>query len=165
MTLIKDRFAPDVSPPPIGVDVDFLEGVPAVVDPEPDVVAPRGRRLVALLNARLATPWIALLVAAWVVIYGLGVTLEPPAPATQESPAEAVVISALLISWAGAITGFIQRRRYAALASTVGAVCLVVMTFGCPLSGHHEAIGAWWWFQVVGSLTLLGLSGRALTAR
>jgi hypothetical protein len=68
----------------------------------------------------------------------------------------------LLTAWVVMGAGFAKRRRYGAAGSVAGAVMLVGMTFACPVSGHHSGIGAWWWFELAGSTTLVGLSGRAL---
>jgi hypothetical protein len=114
----------------------------------------------------LTGSWVPVLVGAWVAIFSLGVVLEP-APAAEESvPLIGAAFAVLLMGcWAVMATGFIRKRRYGALASAVGATGLLVMTAACPLSGHHAGIGAWWGFQVVGSLTLLGLSRAALASR
>ena len=41
---------------------------------------------------------------------------------------------------------------------------LVAMTIACPLSGHHAGIGAWWCFELAGSLALVAASEAALRA-
>jgi len=60
--------------------------------------------------------------------------------------------------------GFAQRRRYGAAGSLGAAGVLTAMTVACPLSGHHAGIGAWWWFEVAGSVTLVVASRVALLA-
>jgi hypothetical protein len=138
--------------------------VSATADP---VVAGSARRsLTTGLGDRLAERWVLVLVGAWVTIFSLGVALEP-APAGQDSlPLVGAAVAFVLMGcWAVMAAGFIQKRRYGALASAVGAACLLVMTVACPLSGHHAGIGGWWWFQAAGSLTLLAVSRAALASR
>jgi hypothetical protein len=74
-------------------------------------------------------------------------------------------MSGLMTGWVVMAAGFAQRRRYGALGSLGAAGVLVAMTIACPLSGHHAGIGAWWVFQLAGSLTLVGASGAALQSR
>ena len=122
------------------------------------------RRIAVDLKAPLSGGWAVALVVAWVAIYITGVNLEP-APADPEaapSGAEMVFALGLVGAWIVMAVGLARRRRSGAAASFVAAVLLVVLTFGCVLTGHHAGIGAWWWFELAGSTTLVGLSGRAL---
>ena len=75
-----------------------------------------------------------------------------------------VLASGLMTGWLVMAAGFAQRRRYGAAGSLGAAGVLAAMTVACPLSGHHAGIGAWWWFEVAGSLTLLAASRAALLA-
>ncbi len=114
----------------------------------------------------LTSRWAAVLTGAWVAIFGLGVALEPAPTGEEAAPLVGTVLAlALMGCWAMMASGFIQRRRFGALASAGGAGILVVMTIACPVSGHHAGIGPWWAFQLVGSLALLGLSRAALASR
>ena len=70
----------------------------------------------------------------------------------------ALLASGLFLGWAVMVAGFVQHRRYGAVGSLGAAGILVAMTIACPLSGHHAGIGAWWWFEVGGSLTLVCIS-------
>jgi hypothetical protein len=107
--------------------------------------------------------WVAVLAAAWVSIFGLGVALEPAPTGEEAFPLVGTAFAlALMGSWVVMAVGFLGRHRSGAVASAVGAACLVVMTVACPVSGHHAGIGIWWGFQLAGSLTLLGLSRAAL---
>ena len=76
--------------------------------------------------------------------------------------AAAFGVGGLVAGWVMMAAGFAQRRRYGAMGSLGAAGVLVAMTIACPLSGHHAGIGAWWWFQMAGSLALVGASGAAL---
>ena len=124
------------------------------------------QRALAGLDERLSGWWSAGLSVAWIAIFSTGVALEPaPADPNAAVPlVETLLVAGLMIGWVVMATGFARRRRYGAAGSLVAAVFLVGMTFACPLSGHHTGIGAWWWFELTGSTTLVGLSGRALRA-
>ena len=144
---------------------DWLLTEPVVVSEEP-VAAIERRRAVTGLGERLSGWWAAGLTVAWVAIFTTGVALEPaPANPDAASPlVETMLVSGLLIAWLVMGVGVATRRRYGAAASFVGGVFLVGLTIGCVVSGHHTGIGAWWWFELIGSTTLVGLSGRALRA-
>jgi hypothetical protein len=163
MTLIEERVGREhVATRELDVTVE-----PPAVAAAPAATAGSDRRSVAgALDGRLAKAWVPVLAGAWVLIFGLGVALEP-APAGEEAfPLIGEAFALVLMgSWAVMAAGLSQKRRYGAVASAVGGACLVVMTVACPVSGHHAGIGAWWWFQLAGSLTLLGLSRAALASR
>ena len=117
-------------------------------------------------SEHLTGRWIAVLTSAWVVIFGLGVALEPAPTGEEAFPLIGTAfVLALMGCWAGMAAGFLQRRRSGAVASAAGAGLLVLITVACPVSGHHAGIGPWWGFQLVGSLALLGLSRAALASR
>jgi hypothetical protein len=122
-----------------------------------------GRR--AALTDRLSGRWALFLTVAWVTIFTIGAALEPT-PADEEAMPllGAVLVSGLMLGWMVMAAGFAQRRRYGAVASLGAAGVLVAMTIACPLSGHHVGVGAWWWFEVGGSLTLVAASRAALRA-
>jgi hypothetical protein len=167
MTLIEERLGHhDVASPDL--DTTALSDVAATPSaPAETVVAgPPQRSRLDGLDGRLARGWVPILLGAWVAIFGLGVALEP-APAGEEAfPLVGQAFALVLMGcWAVMAAGFSQSRRYGALASAVGAGCLLTMTVACPVSGHHAGIGVWWWFQLAGSLTLLGLSRKALASR
>jgi hypothetical protein len=168
MTLIEDRVGREhVATRELDVTVDLPAVAAAPAATAGPVAAGSDRRSVAAgLDGRLAKAWVSVLVGAWVLIFGLGVALEP-APAGEEAfPLVGEAFALVLMgSWAVMAAGLGQKRRYGAVASAVGGACLVVMTVACPVSGHHAGIGAWWWFQLAGSLTLLGLSRAALASR
>ena len=114
-------------------------------------------------DRRLSGRWPAVLAGAWVTIFTLGVAVEPGSSGEEPSPLVATALGLVLLgSWVVMASGLLRGRRYGAVASVVGAVCLVAITVACPLSGHHAGIGPWWGVQLVGSFTLLGLSRAAL---
>ncbi len=125
--------------------------------------APR-RRLLADLGQPLSRSWGFVLVAAWVVVVAVGLAVEP-APANPDAPVPLIadlLSTGLMVAWGAMAAGIVQRRRFAAVASLVGGLGLLALTVGCPVSGHHGGIGAWWGVQLVGAFVLLALSGRAL---
>jgi hypothetical protein len=138
---------------------------PTVGEPPPAAQpAPDGRRMFADLARPLSRSWGFALVAAWVVVIAVGLAVEPP-PADPDAPVPLLadlLSMGLLTSWGAMAAGVIQRRRFAGAASLVGGVGLLALTVGCPLSGHHAGIGAWWGVQIVGALALLALSAKAL---
>jgi hypothetical protein len=132
------------------------------VDQVPAVGDPGGARPLDP-GGRLSGRWAAVLTLAWIAIFAIGVALEPT-PANEDAMPllGAVLMSGLMVGWVVMAAGFAQRRRYGALGSLGAAGVLVAMTIACPLSGHHVDLGAWWWFEVAGSLALVGASGAAL---
>jgi hypothetical protein len=117
------------------------------------------------LSDELSGGWGLFLTVAWIVIFSAGAALEPAPANPGAMPFLAgVLASALMVGWLVMAAGFAQRRRYGAAGSLGAAGVLVAMTVACPLSGHHAGIGAWWWFQVAGSLALVAASRAALRA-
>ena len=140
----------------------FPEPAAARTDPAP---AATGRPRRAALTDPLSGGWALFLTVAWVTIFTIGVALEP-APANEDAMPllGAVLMSGLMTGWVVMAAGFAHRRRYGAAGSLGSAGVLVAMTIACPLSRHHAGIGAWWWFEVGGSLTLVAASRAALRA-
>jgi len=127
--------------------------------PEPAVTEP------AALTDRLSGGWALFLTAAWVTIFTTGAALEPAPTNGHAMPLLAALLAgALMLGWMVMAAGFAQRRRYGAAGSLGAAGVLVAMTIACPLSGHHAGIGAWWWFELAGSLALVAASEAALRA-
>ena len=143
--------------------VDPSPTQPPAVPAVPAAVV-ENRRVTADLKGRLSGSWAAGLGVAWVAVFTIGVAVEPePANPDAAVPLIATLLAmGLLIGWIVMAVGLAKRCRFGAAASLVAAVCLVGLTIGCPASGHHTGLGAWWWFELVGSTTLVGLSGRAL---
>jgi hypothetical protein len=124
-----------------------------------------GRARHAALTDRLSGSWALVLTVAWAAIFTVGVALEPTPANDDAMPLlGAVLASGLMTGWVVMAAGFAQRRRYGAAGSLGAAGVLLAMTVACPLSGHHAGIGAWWWFELAGSLTLVSASRAALRA-
>ena len=123
----------------------------------------RWQRIAAGLDRPLGIEWGIALAVAWVVVMFVGIAVEP-APANPDAavPLAVDLLSLAQLSlWGMMAVGIVQRRRYTAAASLVGAGVLGVMAIACPASSHH-AIGAWWGVQMMGVAALLALSGKAL---
>ncbi len=121
-------------------------------------------RVPAGRNGRLSGSRSAGLAIAWIAIFTIGVAFEPaPADPNAELPLIATLLAlGLVIGWIVMAVGLAKRARFGAAASLVAAVSLLGLTIGCPVSGHHSGLGAWWWFELVGSTALVALSARAL---
>jgi hypothetical protein len=169
MTLI-DIELPEATP-----DDTVAASTPATTEARPPVAAPPtpattrrprppGRALLDDLAEPLSRRWGLALVGAWVVVIAIGLALEPAAANPDAAPPffADLLSTGLLATWGAMAAGIFQGRRLAAAASFVGAVGLLALTLGCPLSGHHSGIGAWWGIQIVGALSLLALSRKAL---
>jgi hypothetical protein len=168
MTLLEERVGQDhlaLGEPDVTVDLPAAAAALPAVDDLVVEASPR-RPLTARLGDRLPGRWVPVLVGAWLTIFSLGVAMEPAPAAEDAFPLVGMAFATVLMGcWMAMASGFVQRRRYGALASAVGASCLLAMTVGCPLSGHHGGLGGWWWFQLAGSLTLLGVSRAALASK
>ena len=145
----------------VGTEVEDFLTEPGSAPLDRAVSADRGSAVG--MAARLSGGWAAFLTVAWITIFSVGVALEP-APADEDALPllGAVLVSGLMAGWVMMAAGFAQRRRYGAAGSLIAAGFLVAMTIACPVSGHHAGIGAWWWFEVAGSLALVGASRAAL---
>jgi len=145
-------------------EVDRFVDTDTVTAGEPTVMTSGPAQRTALTDP-LSGGWVLFLTVAWVTIFTTGAALEP-APANEHAMPllGAVLMSGLMTGWVIMAAGFAHRRRYGAAGSLAAAGVLVAMTIACPLSGHHAGIGAWWWFEVAGSLTLVGASRAALRA-
>jgi hypothetical protein len=133
----------------------------AQLQPQPER---NGRRLFGDLAEPLSRSWGLALVVAWVVVIAVGLAVEP-APVDPDAPvplAADLLGMGLLTAWGAMAAGVIQGRRFAGAASLVGGLGLLALTLGCPVSGHHAGIGAWWGVQIVGAVGLVALSRRAL---
>lgn len=57
--------------------------------------------------------------------------------------------------------GLARRSRAGLVASVAGGLLTMGLIVGCPLSGHHEHVGAWWFAQLATftAVTAAGLVG------
>lgn len=110
----------------------------------------------------IARGWGLLLALAWPAVVAVCTAVEPT-PAPDPLPALLVVFATVtyLVLLAGMMATFVTavgRRPAIGNASTVAAAAAIVATVSCPLSGHHEGIGAWWAVQMVLSVGMLVVS-------
>jgi hypothetical protein len=138
-------------------EVVALENVRAVGGSTPLTAAGNGPAAAVLrpsLRGRLLEPitgrWAAIGAVAWVVLVGIGITVEPPP--TNPNAVDPWFLDALgtilLAAVVGAFAGFWLRRRWSLAASLLASGLLVASTVACPASGHHTQLGAWWVVQL-----------------
>jgi hypothetical protein len=132
---------------------------PAAPGNTPAVPVARSWPLGRLLGP-ISGRWAAIGAVAWVVLLGIGITVEPP-PANPNA-VDPWFVEALgmmvLTAVVGAFVGFWLRRRWSLAASLLASGLLVVSTVACPASGHHTNVGAWWVVQLGCGLGLLATS-------
>jgi hypothetical protein len=120
------------------------------------------------LRGRLLEPlsgrWAAIGAVAWVVLLGIGITVEPqPTNPNVVDPWFLNVLgTVLLAAVAAAFAGFWLRQRWSLAASLLASGLLVVSTVACPASGHHTQLGAWWVVQLGCGLGLVTTSALGL---
>lgn len=134
---------------------------------EVTLAAPRRRPpLSRWLSERSVVPgrWPVGLGLAWVVVYAAAFALEPaPADPKAAIPVWMIVTSYAMFAALGTMAGGLARRQRLGLVVSVVAGGLAL--FGsvmCPISSHHESIGAWWYLQMAGFTGLIGASLVAL---
>jgi peptidoglycan/LPS O-acetylase OafA/YrhL len=118
-------------------------------------------------EARLSRRWSLGLVLAWAFIFSTSVAVEPP-PAHPNAPeplAAVLLGTALLGAWALMAVGLLGRHPTGAKASFVAGVLLLAGAIACPVTGHHQSIGLWWFYELAGAATLMALSLLALPRR
>jgi hypothetical protein len=120
------------------------------------------------LRERLLEPlsgrWAAIGAVAWVVLLGIGITVEPqPTNPNVVDPWFLNVLgTVLLAAVVAAFAGFWLRQRWSLAASLLASGLLVVSTVACPASGHHTQLGAWWVVQLGCGLGLVTTSALGL---
>ncbi|MDP9402517.1 MAG: hypothetical protein M3P85_04120 [Actinomycetota bacterium] len=107
--------------------------------------------------------WPLAVCLSWIAVYTMAILLEPrPADATASEPLWAVLLFMTLMgALAATCLGLARRQRLGLVASVAAAGLALGAAVMCPVSGHHEATGAWWFLQMGGfaSLMALGLAG------
>lgn len=131
------------------------------VAPAPEVAPVE---VVAPTPGRLADKWAKRFVLAWPAAVFAIMALEPPA--SEPTGAAAVLANTVFLVFfatlAVTVAAAARRRSSAVTWSTVTAGMLLFLTISCPVSGHHQHVGAWWYAQL-GICALMGL--MSLTAR
>lgn len=100
---------------------------------------------------------------SWIAVYAMAILLEPrPAEPEASEPLWAVLLFMTLMGALAATCVGLARRQRLGLVASVGAAGLALgAAVMCPVSGHHQTTGAWWFLQMGGfaSLMALGLAG------
>jgi hypothetical protein len=109
---------------------------------------------------RLPRAWAIGLGVAWLVLFPLGVFLEPAPTNMNMTWIDAIVGNVLLVSFTLLAVGLATRRRWAPLASVGASGLVLTASFACPATGHH-LMGLWWFGQLAIALTLVTLSSVA----
>lgn len=104
--------------------------------------------------------WPAGLGVTWVAVFAAAFALEPsPADPRAAVPAWVGVMSFAMFAALGTMAaGLGRRQRLGLVASVVAGGVGLFGAVMCPVSGHHESIGAWWYLQMAGFTGLIGAS-------
>ena len=116
---------------------------------------------------RLSRGWCMGLLLAWAFVFSTAVAVEPP-PAHPNAPepfAAVLLGTALLGAWALMGVGLLARHPAGAKASFVAGGLFLAGAIACPVTGHHQSIGLWWFYELAGAATLMALSLLALPGR
>ncbi|HET7488030.1 MAG TPA: hypothetical protein VFJ85_08880 [Acidimicrobiales bacterium] len=143
--------------------------VPQLHDDRVDTVAlerPARRRPVGewLGEQGVVTGWPRRLGLLWVATL-VAVTVIEPAPAHPDAPEPvwAGLLALALFAFLGVMgAGLARRQRLGLIASVAAGGIAIFATAMCPVSGHHESIGLWWFAQMAGFTGLVAASLVAL---
>ena len=115
----------------------------------------------------LARAWAFLFAVGWPVVVAVNTAVEPePAdPGAAEPLVATAAFLAFVVGLVATVVAAARRRPSAAAWSTATALAAVGVTVACPASGHHGAVGSWWFAQMGLSVGMLVASGAALLAK
>jgi peptidoglycan/LPS O-acetylase OafA/YrhL len=107
------------------------------------------------------------LVLAWAFIFSTAAAVEPaPAHPNAPEPVAAVLLGmALMGAWAFMGVGLLGRHPMGAKASFAAGSLFLAGAIACPVTGHHQSVGLWWFYELAGAATLMALSLLALPRR
>jgi len=116
---------------------------------------------------RLTRGWSLGLVLAWAFIFATSVAVEPPPahPNAPEPVAAMLLGTALMGAWTLMAVGLLARHPMGAKASFGAGVLFLAGAIACPVTGHHQSIGIWWFYELAGAAGLMALSLLALPRR
>ncbi len=110
----------------------------------------------------------AALAVGWIATLQLLYALEPAPARSGPSPTWAVALTIVsMVALAATAMGLAGRQRLGLVASMGAVGVFLVGAVMCPASGHHAAVGSWWYGQLA-ALTVLGgasLAGLRLARR
>ena len=118
-------------------------------------------------EVRLSRGWCLGLVLAWAFIFSTAAAIEPaPANPNAPEPLAAVLLGmGLMGAWALMGVGLLARHPTGAKASFVASSLFLAGAIACPVTGHHQSVGLWWFYELAGAATLMALSVLALPRR
>ena len=119
--------------------------VPAPAAPPPAEVTPAPPRIRPVLSTR----GIRLFGTAMIVLYAIGVAVQP-APDGPDPVApwwDELIGTAILFGLVAVFVGSLSGRRWTLAAGLGVGSALLLGSLTCPLEGHHE-IAAWWFVQM-----------------
>ena len=118
-------------------------------------------------DGRLSRGWAFALPVAWAVIFSTAAAIKPPpAHPNAPEPVIGVLLGMVLFSaWTAMVIGLAGRRPLGAWASGAAGLTMLAAAIACPVSGHHESIGLWWFYELAGAAALIALSLRAIPRR
>lgn len=119
------------------------------------------------VDQRLSRGWCTGLLVAWAFVFSTAAAVEPP-PAHPNAPepfAAVLLATALLGAWALMGVGLLARHPTGAKASFVAGALFLAGAIACPVTGHHQSVGLWWFYELAGAATLMALSLLALPRR
>ena len=118
-------------------------------------------------DQRLSRGWCLGLLLAWAFIFSTAVAVEPaPANPNASEPFIAIVLSTVLLgAWALMGVGLLARHPTGAKASFVAGGLFLAGAIACPVTGHNQSIGLWWFYELAVAATLMALSLLALPRR
>lgn len=104
--------------------------------------------------------WPRALGVGWIFVLVAAVAVEPAPSDTEASDPlwASLVFLGLLSALAVAGGALARRRRLGLVASVVAGGLALFSTVMCPVSDHHETVGAWWYLQMTGFTALIGAS-------
>lgn len=128
---------------------------------------PRAPRPARWLTEEGVVPgrWPLAVCVSWIAVYAMAILLEPrPADPAAPEPLWAVLLFMTLLGALGATClGLARRQRLGLVASVAAAGLALGAAVMCPVSGHHAEAGSWWFLQMGGFASLMGLGLVGLT--
>ncbi len=124
-----------------------------------------GRRRSPSRRAWLGEPgvvgrtWPVAMGLAWYAAFSLvsATTPEPPRPEAV-SAWDGAIYLALFAAIGAMAVGLARRARFGLMASVGAGLVMLGLVVACPLTGHHEQVGAWWFAQLAAFAAVTGAS-------